>query len=58
MSDPGWFRGRQEFIEDTRLEARDALAAIVAAYDMALAIEGTNIPTPLHAACEAARRVL
>ena len=49
---------RREFVEDTRLQARDALAAIVAAYDAALADPQAKMPTTLHAAIENARRVL
>lgn len=41
--------------EQGRREGQATLRAIVAAYDKALAIEGVNIPTPLHMAIEAAR---
>ena len=44
-----------EFLEDTRLEARDALALIVAARDLN---PDALIPTPLMAAIEAARSIL
>jgi len=46
---------RAEFLEETRLEARDALALIVAARDLD---PEALIPTPLMVAIEAARRVL
>ena len=49
---------RREFVEDTRLEARDALEAVVVAYDAALADPQAKMPTTLHAAIENARRVL
>ena len=49
---------RREFVGDTRLEARDALAAVVVAYDAALADPQAKMPTTLHAAIENARRVL
>lgn len=48
----------REFVDTTRLEARDALRAVVSAYDLALKDEQTKIPTYLHAAIENARRVL
>lgn len=45
----------REFVEDTRLEARDALRLIIATYDAAGA---PPIPSPMLAAIEAARKVL
>lgn len=47
-----------QFVAETRLEARDALAHIVAMYDIALQDSRTTIPTPLHLAIEAGRKVL
>ncbi len=49
---------RLRFVEDTRLEARDALGAIVKAYDAALTDAQVKMPTVLHFAIENARRVL
>lgn len=49
---------RTEFLEDTRLEARDALQAVIAAYDLAKADATARLPTSLMAAVEMARRVL
>ena len=46
---------RLRFVEDTRLEARDALQAIVTAYDAVREQEGAKIPTMLHCAIEVAR---
>ncbi len=43
------------FLEETRLEARDALATIIHAYDAA---GQPPIPTPLLAAIEHARKVI
>lgn len=48
---------RQQFLADTRLEARDALRAIIAAYDKAV-IDGEKLPTTLMCAIECARGVL
>jgi hypothetical protein len=65
MSDPGGSVlplyaeiDRLRFLEETRLEARDRLAAIIVAYDEALKDAQTKIPTPLHAAIEIARGAL
>ncbi len=46
---------REEFLEDTRLEARDALAHIVA---MADRYPEALLPTPLLAEIEAGRKVV
>lgn len=43
-----------EFLEDTRLEARDALRAVIAAYDKAVA-DGVKLPTMLMCSIEVAR---
>ena len=45
---------RLRFIKDTRLEARDSLRAIIAAYDKAVA-DGVKLPTMLMCAIECAR---
>lgn len=45
----------RDFVEDTRLEARDALAHIVAMHDR---YPDAMLPTPLLAAIEAGRKVL
>ena len=50
-------RDRLRFIEDTRLEARDCLLAIIAAYDKAVA-DGVKLPTMLMCAIECARAAL
>ena len=49
---------RTEFLEDTRLEARDALRQIIAAYDASLNREGAKIPTMLMCAIECGRKVV
>ncbi len=49
---------QREFLEETRLDARDALSAIIAAYDKAKEDPATKIPTILMCAIEVARRKL
>lgn len=46
---------RDEFLQDTRLEARDALARIIAAYDAMTDYERMILPTAFRQAIEAAR---
>lgn len=48
----------REFVDTTRLEARDALRAIIAAYDKVLEQPGTKIPTMLMCAIEIGRSKL
>ena len=48
---------RIQFIEDTRLEARDNLRAVIACYDRATA-EGHKFPTIMMCAVEVARSSL
>ena len=48
---------RRVFLEDSRLEATDALRAIIAAYDKAVA-DGVKLPTMLMCAIECARAAL